>query len=199
MIREFWVENYLSIKDKQTINFETKTKNDDDLLSIEVANGVRLNKIGIMYGANASGKSNMLSAIQLVFDILRSARDNDVRRSVPAFFSEPFALTADKPTKLYVSFYKETIRYDYMVVYHKYYIEHEELYYYPRNPKALFYERDFVTSDSQADIRFGQSINLKAKTIASIVENTLTIMSYRHLAKKCFRMMHDHYVNYIIG
>ena len=60
-----------------------------------------------------------------------------------------------------------------MVVYHKYYIEHEELYYYPRNSKALFYERDFVSSDSQAEIKFGQSINLKAKTIASIVENTL--------------------------
>ena len=118
MIREFWVENYLSIKDRQTINFETKSKDDDDLLSIEVANSVRLNKIGIMYGANASGKSNMLSAIQIVFDILRSAR-NDVRRSVPAFFSKPFALTADKPTKLYVSFYKDTTRYDYMVVYHK--------------------------------------------------------------------------------
>ena len=63
MIREFWVENYLSIKDRQTINFETKSKDDDDLLSIEVSNGIRLNKIGIMYGANASGKSNMLSAI----------------------------------------------------------------------------------------------------------------------------------------
>lgn len=172
MIREFWVENYLSIKDRQTINFETKSKDDDDLLSIEVSNGIRLNKIGIMYGANASGKSNMLSAIQTVFDILRSAR-NDVRRSVPAFFSKPFALTADKPTKLYVSFYKDTTRYDYMVVYHKYYIEHEELYYYPRNSKALFYERDFVSTDSQADIKFGQSINLKAKTTTSIVENTL--------------------------
>lgn len=172
MIREFWVENCLSIKDRQIINFETKSKDDDDLLSIDVAKGIRLNKVGIMYGANASGKSNMLSAIQMVFDILRSAR-NDVRGTVPAFFSKPFALTTDKPTKLYVSFYKDTTRYDYTVIYHKYYIEHEELYYYPRNSKALFYERDFVSTDSQADIKFGQSINLKAKTITSIVENTL--------------------------
>ena len=171
MIREFWVENFLSIKDRQTFNFETKSKDDDDLLSVDVAKGVRLNKIGIMYGANASGKSNMLSAIQMVFDILRSAR-NDVRRTVPAFFSKPFNLTADKPTKLYVSFYKDATRYDYTVEYQKYYIEHEELYYYPRNSKALFYERDFVSADSQADIKFGQSINLKAKTIASIIENT---------------------------
>ena len=171
-IREFWVENYLSIKDRQTVNFESKSKDDDDLLSMEVARGVWLNKLGILYGANASGKSNMLYAMQTAFCIMRSAR-SDVRRSVPAFFSKPFALTEDKPTRLYLSFYKDGIRYDYLVVYHKYYIEHEELYYYPRNSKALFYERDFVSADSQADIKFGQSINLKAKTIASIVENTL--------------------------
>ena len=151
MIREFWVENYLSIKDRQTINFESKSKDDDDLLSMEVARDVRLNKLSILYGANASGKSNMLYAMQTAFCIMRSAR-SDVRRSVPAFFSKPFALTEDKPTQLYLSFYKDGIRYDYLVVYYKYYIEHEELYYYPRNSKALFYERDFVSADSQADI-----------------------------------------------
>ena len=172
MIREFWVENYLSIRNRQVVNFETKSKEDEDLISTEVAQGVRLNKLGIIYGANASGKSNVLYAMQMVFDILLNARNN-VKRSVPALFSKPFALTAEAPTKLYVSFYKDGIRYDYLVVYYKYHIEHEELYYYPRNSKALFYERDYVSEDSQADIKFGQSIKLKAKTLASIVENTL--------------------------
>ena len=70
MIREFWVENYLSIRDRQVVNFETKSKDDEDLISTEVAQGVKLNKLGIIYGANASGKSNVLYAMQMVFDIL---------------------------------------------------------------------------------------------------------------------------------
>lgn len=53
MIREFWAENYKSIRDKQILNFECKSK-EDSVASVEMGNGVRLNKLGIIYGANAS-------------------------------------------------------------------------------------------------------------------------------------------------
>ena len=69
MIREFWADNYKSIRDKQVLNFECKS-NEESVASVEVGNGVRLNKLGIIFGANASGKSNMLYALQNVFDIL---------------------------------------------------------------------------------------------------------------------------------
>ena len=69
MIRDFWVENYYSIRDRQEMNFEVKP-NVDEWMCIEPSTGVRLSKLGIIYGANASGKSNMLKAIQNVFDLL---------------------------------------------------------------------------------------------------------------------------------
>ena len=69
MIREFWADNYKSIRNKQILNFECKN-NEDSIASVEIVSGVRLNKLGIIYGANASGKSNILYALQNVFDIL---------------------------------------------------------------------------------------------------------------------------------
>ena len=54
MIRDFWVENFYSIKDRQTLNFEAKN-NSDSFASVMVDDKVRLNKIAILYGANASG------------------------------------------------------------------------------------------------------------------------------------------------
>ena len=78
MIRDFWVENFYSIKDRQTLNFEAKN-NSDSFASVMVDDKVRLNKIAILYGANASGKSNMLFALQTVFRLLttpKSTRDN---------------------------------------------------------------------------------------------------------------------------
>ena len=69
MIREFWVENFLSIKERQTLNFETKSK-EDEWASADLGGEKRVNKIAVIYGANAAGKSNMLMAIQNVFELL---------------------------------------------------------------------------------------------------------------------------------
>lgn len=49
MIRDFWVENYLSIGERQSIDFRSKTK--ADYLTCEVAPGVFLNKLGIFLGS----------------------------------------------------------------------------------------------------------------------------------------------------
>lgn len=69
MIREFWADNYKSIRNKQTLSFVCRDE-EDSIASVDMGNGIRLNKLGIIYGANASGKSNMLYALQSVFDIL---------------------------------------------------------------------------------------------------------------------------------
>ena len=52
MIRDFWVKNYLSIRDKQELNFLAKGPSSE--LVTEVADGVFLYKLGILYGSNAS-------------------------------------------------------------------------------------------------------------------------------------------------
>lgn len=169
MIREFWADNYKSVRDKQILNFECKS-NEDSVASVEIGNGVRLNKLGIIYGANASGKSNILYALQNVFDVLFHSCANKEEK---VHGEGSFALRPDDPTTLYVSFYANRIRYDYQVAYFPNYILSEDLYYYPNNSKALFYERKFTSYDTQANIRFGNSLKLLAKSVDAIVQNTL--------------------------
>ena len=56
MIVNFSVENFFSIKSAQKISFEpTSDTFMSDEYSYEVKEGVRLLKVGIIYGANASG------------------------------------------------------------------------------------------------------------------------------------------------
>ncbi|MBR4793326.1 MAG: AAA family ATPase [Bacteroidaceae bacterium] len=169
MIREFWAENYKSIRDRQVLNFECKG-NDDSITSVEVSKGIWINKLGIIYGANASGKSNILYALQNVFDILYFAQ---VKKEVLVKGEGPFALNASNPTTLFVSFYADKIRYDYKVVYYPSYIVSEELFFYPNGSKALFYERTFTSVDTNADIRFGNSLKLLSKSIDAITQSTL--------------------------
>ncbi len=169
MIREFWVENYLSIRNRQILNFETEVS-DENWLSAEISKDINLNRVGIFFGANASGKSNMLKAMLNVFELMFIDRKD---RNERVYSEMPFALTKALPTQLFVSFFADGIRYDYKISYLLSHIIKEELYYYPNKSKSLFYERNYVGDDNQCDIRFGTSVGVKTKTLRVIKENTL--------------------------
>ena len=179
MIRDFWVKNYLSIRDKQELSFVAKGPASE--LVIEVTDGVFLYKLGILYGSNASGKSNMLIALNEVFRLLvlpKSEASQRINGSIP------FILTKNEPIEMHVSFYANSIRYDYDVSFNEKYILSEALYYYPNKSKSLFYERSFVGENVQADIKFGTSLKLQVKTQESIRENTLNNHSVLSVCSK---------------
>lgn len=179
MIRNFWVRNYLSIRDRQELSFLSKGPASD--MVAEVDNGIFLYKLGILYGANASGKSNMLMALNEIFRILVLPK-SDAKNHISGFI--PFALAKDEPSEMHVSFYMDSIRYDYDVKFNDRLILHESLYYYPKGSKALFYERSFVGDDVQAEIKFGTSLKLKVKTQDTIRENTLNNHSVLSVCRK---------------
>lgn len=179
MIRDFWVKNYLSIRDKQELSFVTKGPSSE--LVTEVADGVFLYKLGILYGSNASGKSNMLIAMNEVFRLLVMAKSD---ATVGIGGCIPFVLTKDEPTEMHVSFYADDTRYDYDVKFNGKHILNEALYYYPNKSKSLFYERSFVGENVQADIKFGASLKLQVKTQESIRENTLNNHSVLSVCRK---------------
>ena len=63
MIQEFQVQNFYSIRERQTISFvPTNDGNMRGQYVHEVAEGVGLLKIGIVYGSNASGKTTLAFA-----------------------------------------------------------------------------------------------------------------------------------------
>ena len=179
MIRDFWVKNYLSIRDKQELSFVTKGPSSE--LVTEVADGVFLYKLGILYGSNASGKSNMLIAMNEVFRLLVIPK-SDATQGINGYI--PFILTKDEPTEMHVSFYADGTRYDYDVKFNGKHILSEALYYYPNKSKSLFYERSFVGDNVQSDIKFGASLKLQVKTQESIRENTLNNHSVLSVCRK---------------
>lgn len=179
MIRDFWVKNYLSIRDRQELSFLAKGPASE--LVTEVAEGVFLYKLGILYGSNASGKSNMLIALNEVFRLLVFPK-SDATQVINGCI--PFVLTKDEPTEMHVSFYANSTRYDYDVTFNEKYILKEALYYYPNKSKSLFYERNLVGENVQADIKFGASLKLQVKTQESIRENTLNNHSVLSVCRK---------------
>lgn len=179
MIRDFWVKNYLSIRDKQELSFIAKGPTSE--LVTEISEGVFLYKLGILYGSNASGKSNMLIALNEVFNMLIIPQSD---ANIGISSSIPFALTKNEPTEMHVSFYANDIRYDYDIKFNNKYILSEVLNYYPNKSKATFYERTFVGENTQANIKFGAKLELQPKTQDSIRENTLNNHSVLSVCRK---------------
>jgi hypothetical protein len=65
MLIEFSVSNFRSIKEEQTLSMiadSSTRKNDNTFVPIE-GNKLRLLESAAIYGANASGKSNILKAL----------------------------------------------------------------------------------------------------------------------------------------
>ena len=93
MIAEFTIENFFSIKSPQKISFEPSSDNFmSDEYSYEVKDGVRLLKLGIIYGANASGKTNILNAVEFFrMLVLRMPKDRNEKTGVVPFMLD------DKP------------------------------------------------------------------------------------------------------
>jgi len=64
MLINFSFQNFGSVKDKQTLSFEaTKSSDLSDIYIIEPIKNLRLLKLGLIFGANASGNTTILKAL----------------------------------------------------------------------------------------------------------------------------------------
>ena len=67
MIQEIKIKNFLSFKDEVTFSFEASNdKFAEDCQVIQINENTRLLRYAILYGYNASGKSNLLSVFSFL-------------------------------------------------------------------------------------------------------------------------------------
>lgn len=170
MIAKFSVSNYRSIKDKQTISFySTSDKTSRALDTYEVAPGIFINKLAIFIGPNASGKSNILQALQALV-MMMSRPGISKNENISQYI--PFKMYTGQPVKMSLEFYLDTIRYIYNIEYNNRAVLQEALYYVPSRSKALVYSRNFSGEDQQPEINFGTTIGLFVATKNELKKHT---------------------------
>ena len=168
MLREFSVANFLSFRETVKISFLIRKSK--DIVAVKKGNRDYINKLGLLFGANASGKSNLLKAIGSIFSILTSSR-SDNQPLIPEY--TPFVLDEGKPISLGASFYKGDTRYDYSVDYTHKTILSEQLYYYPNGKRVLFYSRVHQGEGVNAKINIGPSLGISDEIKEKITDYTV--------------------------
>src|SRR5688572_2406375 len=96
MIISFSIKNFRSVKDKVTLSFEPESSKDLESYYItEPIPGLKLLKLGLIYGPNGSGKTTILKGL----DFLRSLIINPPLQKQELLEFSPFLFDEQTPTK----------------------------------------------------------------------------------------------------
>lgn len=139
MIQELKFKNFKSFKDEVCLSFEaTKDTTFEDYQVVEVADGVRLLRFAMVYGANASGKSNLLDAIDFLRDFFFNKAD-DMSEPTGTVPFKLDAFTPNEPSEFSLKFYVGETKYWYELKLTATQVLSEKLYFYDSpQPKKLF-------------------------------------------------------------
>lgn len=172
MIAEFKIRNFYSLRDEQTLSFiPTNDDTSRDIYTEEVADGVSLLKIGFIYGSNASGKTNILKAL----DFFSQFMVNDGLNKGDEIGVVPFLLddVSDKErTQFEMSFYLNREKYKLNLVLDNKVIYEETLQVYSSVQPTLLYKRTYNHEKDATDIVFGGKVGLVKKSREAIEGNS---------------------------
>lgn len=169
MIQEIKIQNFLSFKDEVTFSFEaTNDRFAEDSQVVTINETTRLLRFAIVYGYNASGKSNLLSVLDFL-SYFWSVKPKDMDSKTGAV---PFKLdraSVNEPSCFEMVFYVKDTKYWYQLELDQHQVYLEKLSYYKTTQPIMLFER--TLKDGQSDIQFnpkGEKIGATAKEMISV-------------------------------
>lgn len=157
MIIDVTLTNFRSFQKEAffSMNVEgARTRHSSNFTPIEDGR-INVLRSAAILGANASGKSNLLTAIIALQWIVQSSGHRKEGQNIPPY--EPFRLSESsrtQPTRLEIEFVVPSgVRYRYEIAYSRNKIIEEALYSFARRSKAVVFERG--PEDTWETIRFG--------------------------------------------
>lgn len=142
MLIEYSVENFRSISEKTTFSMvpSKERKKAENLIRVDGVPGVtKLLKSAVIFGANASGKTNQIRALDLMQFIVRMSKSYNRGDKIPFY---PFILSSEyatKPTTFSINFITDQTEYRYSFSYNADEIISEELVYFKgKSEKTIF-------------------------------------------------------------
>ena len=174
MLLRFGIQNFRSIKDRQEISLIPSSLDDVEtgLIKCSAAPGGRVLPAAIIYGANAAGKSNLVSALEWMnFLILNSHSRGEPGGRVPRPFFRLDPESAKAPSGFDVDFVVEGVRYRYEVEASDEAFVGERLYAYPNEKQQMLFERENM------NFIFGRGLRGQNKIISELTRPNSLFLS----------------------
>lgn len=196
MIIDLTLQNFRSFRDEAMFSMyvEHPKKHLVDNVSYPLDERLGVLKTAAIYGANASGKSNLLTALSALRWIVRESGSLKEGRKIPCY--EPYLLDDSSPEAAIKFEIEFTIpnqhRYIYAVSYNKHEIITESLDFYPTRQKANIFLRN--EGDTWETINFGNHYKGGAKRIAFFKNNSyLSAAGNNPSTPEMIRIVYDYF------
>lgn len=173
MIQEFQASNFYSIRERQTLSFVPTTDTEmREQYVHEVAPGVELLKLGIVYGSNASGKTTILKALSYFRTIMldKPESKND------GMGYKPFLLDKHSQTehsKMQMTFWVNQERYVISIEFDCDRIYEEQLQVYSSVRPSTLYKRQYQPDTDHTTVTFSQKVGINKASQQAIIGNTI--------------------------
>lgn len=202
MVLEIRLSNFYSIKDEICIDFRSagiKSANAKALPdNVFKFKNTELLKTVVMYGANASGKSNVIKAIRFCNAMIL---ESHLHNENSTFRFQPYKFDGYniKPSSYFIRFISKEIEYEYSFSLFNNRILEESLFYYPKGRiKEIFTRNESRGKEKNEIYNFGDVI----KRPMDVAENTSNKTLYisrasqldREVAKEIFSYFNDTFI-----
>ncbi|MDR1524905.1 MAG: ATP-binding protein [Tannerella sp.] len=200
MILEFSIENTYSIKERQTISFEAA--DDDDDRHVITVGGKKLLKLAAIYGANASGKSNVIKAfnfyIRFILDSFTDLKPHEKISFKPFFFTE----NPDQLSGFFeIVFYFENTWYKYQIRLNRKMVLNESLSVIENNDEKIIYHFNLFTNEreyTEEDEKLLQFVRSNATFLSTAANLNHTFLGniYRYLKSLIVSLENIEFLDY---
>ncbi len=142
MLLEFACKNHKSIR-KEILFSAIAGKDTTHIERTAEYDTERVLKTAVIYGANGSGKSNFIKAINYVVFLVKTSLDRQIGEGIPQVPHKLEGPDSDSEYKL--QFLIDGVRYAYGFTVRKFLIKDEYLYYFPDKDPVMIFERNTET------------------------------------------------------
>ncbi|MFN8256523.1 MAG: ATP-binding protein [Bacteroidales bacterium] len=174
MIVNFSIQNFCSIRDKIQLSFEATNSDDLDEYYINKDNekGLRILKFGLIYGANASGKTTILNALDFLRNLVLEPNDKKtgLLHLKPFLFDET---SSKENTFLSIEFIQNKVKYLYELELNENAVIKEKLQYFNPNKALVFSRKTDVEKQLTIIEEIGSKIILSKEHKIALETNTL--------------------------
>jgi hypothetical protein len=181
MLQELKIKNFKSFRDEAELSFEV-TSPDSNNSVVAMPDGVKLQRFIVILGANASGKSNILQALEFLRRFWNNIPGkNDDGTDVQPFLMRPNALSFN--TEFDVKLYIDGVRYWYQLTINPENVCAETLYVYLSNRPTRVFSREDVNGVSK--LNFNPAVAKMSQSEVDIISiSCLRNMSVLAVLKK---------------
>lgn len=166
MLIEFRVKNFRSISDWQSFSMLAENKVSEMEETIVEKADLNILPTAVVYGRNASGKSNLLTAFRALQYLIMDSGTLKVEEEIYPY--EPFKLNMNgqnEPVEFLIDFIaKDNIRYIYSIGFLKNEITYENLKFYPKSQPAILFDRKLGKK-----IKYGEYLLGRKKDIEDLL------------------------------